>query len=446
MVGVALGLLAGCGGDVELFVPSPTADPVHQTRILAAVDDGGVEAFAFQLDDREIVQAQFTRDLAADDVQLYALDYNQSLDDFEMVGGQLFAAGPDERPCALGRPAVVRRADLRDRAVSDWINIPPADIPGAILSHLIVSDDSCLEIDLCRQVFAVQYPIQDPANIEVLVRIDDEQTLVGTRSRRFVTATSEGITARPQLDGFPGRAATVDRDGNLWLGGSGGRVVYGPPLVPENDLSIPDADGFGVEALLVTREAVVYAVALTESSTVTRIYRHDGAWSLLDEVSVSASGATSANAALAELRNGTVVAIDGSSTLWALDANGTVDRLTPPLDNRCTAVTVHPRLGVAIGTDLGFVYTALDPRSREWLRRGAPIARTVEAAGIYRDAILFGGANGILGQFHEGSVDCPLDSSVGVDLNLMAVFDEGILMGGGNLGSGSNQVAWVVLD
>jgi hypothetical protein len=438
--------LAGCGGDVELFVPSPAADPVHQTRILAAVDDGGVEAFAFQLDDREIVQAQFTRDLAADDVQLYALDYDQSLDDFEMVGGQLFAAGPDERPCALGRPAVVRRADLRDRAVSDWINIPPADIPGTIVSHLIVSDDSCVEIDLCRQVFAVQYPIQDPANIEIILAIDDDQALVGTRSRRFVTATRDGITARPQLDGFPGRAGTMDRDGNLWLGGGGGRILFGPPLVPQNDLSIADAAGFSVEALLVTREAVVFAVALTESSTVTRIYRHDGAWALLDEVSVPSNGATSSNAALAELRDGSVVAIDGSATIWVLDPDGTFDRVTPPLDNRCSAVTVHPRLGLVIGTDLGFIYTTLDPRSREWLRRGPPIARTLEAAGIFGDAILYGGANGILGQFHEGSVDCPVDATVGVDLNLMASFEDGIMMGGGNIATGSNQVAWVVLD
>lgn len=438
--------MAGCGGDVDLFVPSPPADAAHRTRILAVLDDGGVEAVVFALDGRDTVQGRFARDVAADDVQIYALDYAQSLEDLEMVGGRLGPATRDERPCALGAPAVVRRADVRDRAASAWLTIAASDVRKEIVEHLIRAEGSCKEIDLCRSVRSVTYAINDVANIEIIVRIDESTALVGSRAQRFVTATRDGVTARPQLDGYPSLAATMDRDGNLWLGGRGGRVLYGTPLTPMTALPIPDT-GYGVEALHVTREGLVYAVAMTDSSTSTQFLRHDGTeWRVLDRHAEPASGSHSSNAAIVEMRDGTLVAINGSATVWVVAPDGTVDRTTPPYDNRFTAITVHPRLGVAIGTDLGWMYTSLSPLSGDWIRRGAPIARTIEAAGIYEDALLYGGANGILGQFYEGSVDCALDPGIGVDLNLMAVFDDGIIMGGGNISSGSNRVAWVVLD
>lgn len=429
-----------------MFVPSPPAASAHETRVLALYDAQGVDAVIFSLKNEDLRQAEFERRLVSGDrILVYAFDYDVALDDLGLVAGSLPAAGPDERPCALGAPSVVRQAEVIEGTVGDWITIVISDVRAPVVAHMFYDAEACTQVSLCRELRSSRMMINDRQNIETILALDDEMALIGTRSQRFVTVTRDDVVARPSLDGAPGHAGALAKDGTLWLGGQGGRVAYGPMFGPMTEVNT-GLEGHTVEALHVAPDGLVYAIASTQTGTSSRLLAYDGEWSVLAGREHREGVIATSNAAIVQTRDGKVVAIDGGPLVWLTDASLEVVEIAPDQANQYTAIAIHPTLGVVLGNDLGQIHSNLDPRNDRWIRRGDTIGRTVEMLGVYDGIVLYGGANGLLHQYIEGSAICPLEVSVGVDLNLMAVVGDRIVMGGGNAEfERSNQVAWVEL-
>jgi hypothetical protein len=415
--------------------------------VVAVLDDDGVDAVVFSLEDRPPVEGEFARELGSDErLLVYVLDYVQSLERLGLTEGRLAAAGPGERSCALVEPGAVRRNDATEGRDTEWLAIVVADVRARVIEHLVHGHATCRSPDLCLRPVGETITLADNQNIGIILRRDARFALVAGTGGTFYDVDESGYTIKPEMSGLPSHAGAFAPDRTLWLGGSAGRVAFGQDFANMTVEVVGDPSET-IHAIHVRDDGDVYAVAMVETATQSRLLRFDGAaWSEVGRRDLRGLRPKSSNAGFAVSLDGALVAGDGSEEVWIVDVEGRARNLQPD-DTRTSALATHPRLGVLRGNELGAVHYSTNLPANVWLGLPTTLGRPVEMIDTFARFTVYGGTNGALVQHHEGSAPCEVEGVPGVDLDLMAAFSDRALMGGGNVDHGhENRVVWVRFD
>ena len=247
--------MAACGGGAaRLWAPLPPATTGAQAVLFVLEAEGGTIVFASDAVDgrpADLVSFDLSDDEAAGVTELVAYAYAEDLDALGLrPGRQPPRAGTS---CALEAPQAAFRTALPS-AGAEW-RAAPTELPATVRDALM-GNQPCLLEDLCVQFVAHTIEIEGATQMRTLTALDDAVLLVDGAGR-FYTVTATGATRREDLEHLPERYVTRAPDGELWFGGTGGRLMKGPLEGPYTSFDVGTS----------TRAPRIASLTLTGTST-----------------------------------------------------------------------------------------------------------------------------------------------------------------------------------
>ena len=444
---LAAAVLAACGPDQTLFVPSPPAVEGALSVVAFLYDSEGARAEAFDADqDALMVPAHHWGGRVPAQSALSLIYYAQSLSALDVPRGMVSAEPADPRSCLLKAPVVAYEAPLVDGVAQAWQRAAP---PERYLTHVLGPGQRCESPDLCVDFREQRTTLPGSGNVEVLVRMDDESVLVGDIDGHFWRVWRDGRFERePALEGAPARAAMVDRGGELWLGGTGGRVRRGRLGGAFEDLPMPDA---ATVASLGQDEATGEVLAVTvRTSTVdleqVTLLRFEG-WGALGSLEVPETEL--AHVRVRFVGGGAALATYGGPSLLHYNGrtvrNQIVGYANPLFELQVNDIAALPGFGVVFAANDGRLYRG-GPPFDAWIAVESGIFGTeAEVVAPYAGGFVFGGPNGLVGQYYPEGRPCAAEALAGSDVEELVPMPGGelVIAGGSYTETGGNSVTWL---
>jgi hypothetical protein len=447
---VAVFALAACGGEQTVFVPSPPEVEGAQTVVALLSDGAGARA--------QVAPAPFTAvELSAPfwGGKVPALStltlayYDRPMAEMDLTDGPLPAGPVAPRSCALKAPTATYSTTLRGGVATGW-TLEPAP-PEAFLSYVLGEGLSCVSTDLCVSFRDVRATLPGAVSVEVLVGLDADTVLAGDVEGHFWRVDRAGtVTPVEALSGAPGRGGYLDRAGRLWLGGEGGQVLRGRLGAPFE--AFPVGLPVSVASFDEDPETGELLAAAVETSTAgaEQVYLlrfGDEGWGVVGSLEVPESEL--AHTRVRFVGAGEALVTYGGPSLLHYNGrtlrNQIVGFANPLFDLQVHDVASLPTYGVVFAANDGRLYRGAAPYDA-WIAVAEDTLTTeAEAVRAYRSGFLFGGPNGLLGQYYPAGRRCAPEPLAGSDAEELVVMPDGaVVVSGGPFGATDrNIVTWL---
>lgn len=439
---------AGCGsGETVVFLPRPEPVPGAETVVVlvqdadrAVVRLDRVDATAFELPIDHWAGA------APDDAMVVVAFFTATLEQMGRTSGPL---DPEAAaPCALAEPMTAVEARLTRGRAEPWRTTSEARtrlqatlFPGGTAA--------CVRPDRC-DVFAVEVttlPIR--AAVEALAVVDDETVLAGgTNGDYFLVSRAGDADPQPQLRGFPARTLARDAQGRFWFGGGRGRVLRGPLEGPFEHIDLPLGTVTWV-APHPTTDRVVALRARTSTTGPDTLFLHEwraDGWHTLAQEEVAEIGLSKLRAAW--VSDDELLVTYGGPSVFHLEGDvwrsHIIGFANPLFDLEINAVTAMTDGSAVIAGSDGRVYGAPPPYD-SWLAiSDAVLAVQAEVVAPTETGFLYGGADGLVGQYVRGSTPCRVQHLTASDAELIVPVGGAYAVSGGVFGDANmSSVTWL---
>jgi hypothetical protein len=429
-----------CTRERTIFVAPPPLAVDHQSVVyVVTVDAQPVEGFAWAVADGP-PRIDLPADPESSTIGVYALLYAQTLECLGLssgkieVGGELRLVPPD----GLAVATIVGDAATFE---------PTTALPEKVEALLMRSSG-------CHPLTATALPIPGTQTVHprFVVPIDHTRALVGLQDGRFFTFSGPALEPLALPPTLPHDGALTDDVGTIWLVDRFGRLANGTIDAGFTMVSTSTVFEAGITPASYGSEGARIWVAgggfgssfeVFVFAPPAGLFRWQrGSWAQLDARSMFHE---SVEPGIARLSADDVLMIGleldeishfrgGVLKAEALDAF----EFSQP-----SSILVHPRLGSIAGSRNGSLYRR-SPNGA-WPRlEGSKYDRTTQLLAPFRDAILYGGINGVLAQLHEGDLHCDPIALTPNRLRGYAPIDDDLLVITGPSETQSDEPATIV--
>jgi len=283
-----------------------------------------------------------------------------------------------------------------------------ADLPGSLQSvRLPNARGPCVDLRLRIQ------PIESSERPAVLVGLDDERVLVGTRAGDFFLSTPDSIAPLPALTGLPGASGVRTPDGEIWLFGSDGSTAHGS--LEDGFVPGPTAPGSADLVVAAVVAGSTHAVDLLAVSTSGELFQLDGARFI-----------SLAEGRDAETVTRSLAVIGPRHAVWTAhssfvhryrDGVATLEEPSHDLMREIASVAVIPALGLVAGAVIEG-RLLLDRGDRQWTMLepvdGGPSGLGIDVYAIepFGDGFWAGGSTGSHTQWYPGWGFCEVGPAI----------------------------------
>lgn len=405
----AAGVFIGACGAPPVWLPP---DDARSVILAARGEDGGWQLEALEPGGRR-------RDWSpsAPPELVFALLYDAPLISLRLSPGPL--RGDSERGMQLPRPTRAMWLELGGDS-SSWT---PGDPPPDLLALRVAPGWKCSVLDTTR----LTLPGTWGQTAELALPLGPSEVLIATREGRFFRVDTATVS-RLELDpSTPHLAGFGDpKTGELWLVGRDGRVLRGRPESGFHAApSLPP--GVGAPWGVAGSRGVAPFELFTVTSSHALLHSQGDAWQVLQPARRPDERYT--RAPIAWSRSGVAVAL-GAGDLEVDEING--DQVTQgtvilPLTNDVLTSLWHlDRWGVLLGSGRGHVLERIGNTWQSILKSDAFFDNVV--MGEARGALVFGGEEGILNEYVEGTGLCPAQVVSRNHLYFMVPMEDGFLL------------------
>ena len=448
-LGVALSVVVGfavsCGLPETLWIPSP--DPVVGAQSIV---------WFIEWDDRMLVAAEGTA-AATLAVQFPALEWNdgpparfrvtaafyaRDLLQLTLPDGRIGPAGLP-RACDVHLPVRVQTATVTTGATTvDWQQ--RRTLSEAQQTFLTTGPQTCLRPSQCQRYRVRVVPLDTGASATQFLDVGDQTVLLAQEGGAVwrVGHPPASVTRIAALDGTPSSAMARGLDGQLYFGGTEGRIWVGS-LTETSTIArpVPGADG-DIAGLAVSRDDpnVLYALELINGTTSSvAIHRYaDDRWRTLFREGVAASDRVQSR--LLWVRPGVVLGVYGGAFLLVVDGDD-VDKIdvtaqtpiTGALNAVARAVDRRGDERFYIGASNSVLYEATTD-IRDWQVIGSvDFIEGILGLEAFGDELWLGGGAGAVQAYYPDDGFCAADALAGADAEAFAKIDDTVLVSGGGV-------------
>jgi hypothetical protein len=426
--------LAACTRVEDRFWPEPPPMAGARSIILVLADDQIRNRYAADLDDQGALAGDPLEVVTIDrgvDPELTALYYNRSLAELGLSSGVLGAVDD----CLLAHPIFAAAS-----TGADWMSLDPAASAASV-----VDPETCRLSSACRNFRVSSVLLPGEAEVRFARTFGGDSALVGRADGSFYEIDFESAEPATAYAGLPSLSSTIDRDGDLWLGGKGGRIVRGPVGGPFTEILSGEPD----EEITALAESIqgerrmlaVGVTVLTSTSAIVRILE------VTPESRVLGTYRMDVNKELCEIEwyGARAIAVCADKTALVIDGDRVIE--VKPAGIHPLGEPVYSSIGmldgdIYLGGSIGLLFRSSDLEN--WTMVETPrLGTKMQALRPFERGLLSASEEGVIGQYYPLRAACPTQGLLSIEVAELVFVGARVLATGNARGLDDNLAFWL---